>query len=1062
MPTFLFTDIEGSSEKWEKYSNEMSKALAIHDAILKKQIEKHNGKIFKHTGDGVLAIFEDGEPIECALQLQKHFQSQNWGNVGELRIRIALHMGEADRRGGDFFGSTVNRTARILNACWGGQILLTSDVINHHKIPQNSNLIDHGTHLLKDLTEPQQLFSLVHPDLKIVEFPPLRTMSRHPHNLPTQLTPFINRERELTEIAKLINNPSCRLITLTGLGGIGKTRLAIQIGAEYIEKFENGVFFIPLAPLSSSNFIIPTIADSLRFSFYSNEDPRKQLINYLKDKEMLLIMDNCEHLIEGVDIISDILKDALRIKILATSRERLNLSGEWVFQVDGMSVPDVVDIDIEKFSSVQLFLHVAKRVSPDWKLKDDDKRWITRICQLVDGLPLGIELSSSWIRMLSTKDIAMEVEKSYGFLTTQLRDVPERHRGLRVVFEYSYKLLTDAEKDILIKLSMFRGGFTREAVECVAEASILVLSSLVDKSLVRINQAGRYEIHEVIRQFVYEKLDENNSEKENVKKRHSEYYATFVNQREEGLIGENQIEVIAEIAEEIENIRTGLSYAIERYDVLTIDKYIDSLSKFYDIRSWFSEGEEIMGRMVSKLRDRKVSDDKERGVFYKCLGKAISRYGTFLYRLGKYNDARISINESLSILRETNDKKEIVYALCFLGETLRMAGDYSEATTVLKESIEISKEINDQYLLALSINNLGNIETLLGNYTKAEKLYKESLTIRKNISNVSGIASSLMNLGTIYYYIEEHSKSKEFYEEALEIFKKLNDRRGVALTLSNLGGFETIVGNYEAAENLFNKSIEISRKIGDRTLTARGLNNLGITLTDMGNYEKAEISLNECIGIYRESGDKRGTSVALNNLANVYLGKGDLERAVTVCEESLGILKEIGYRRGIASSLLSLGNLYTRMNRYREAKDCLLESHSICNEINYRGGLSESLMYLGILSYKQGEYETAWEQLLKALDINITLKVVPHLLKTLLAIAKLLKIETNKEKSLEIISFILNHPTSPKDLLDEANEILGDLEAELPIKIVAEALKKGKEKSLDDIIREVFEMKSRE
>jgi hypothetical protein len=368
MTIFLFTDIEGSTQKWEKLRDEMSKVLSRHDTIMREEIEKY---IIKHTGDGVFAIFEEGDPLGCALEIQKRCAGEDWGKIGELRIRIGLHAGTAEKRGKDYFGPVINRTARVMGTAWGGQIVLTPEVRQSAKLPEGAVVQDLGAHLLKDLCEPQQLLGLVHPDMSIREFPPLHSLSSHHHNLPVQATPFLGREEELGKITELLRSPSCRLVTLIGPGGIGKTRLAIQAAAEEIERFSHGVYFIPLDPLSSAEFLVSAIAEALKFSFYSKEDEKVQLLNYLREKELLLILDNFEHLVAGAGIISEVLNVASGVKIMVTSRELLNLRGEWIVQVGGMEVPEGERIDVEGYSAVQLFLHTAQRIRTGVEFTDE-------------------------------------------------------------------------------------------------------------------------------------------------------------------------------------------------------------------------------------------------------------------------------------------------------------------------------------------------------------------------------------------------------------------------------------------------------------------------------------------------------------------------------------------------------------------------------------------------------------------------------------------------------------------------------------------------------------------
>ena len=496
---FLFTDIEGSTQLWEKRASEMSSALILHDTIVQENILVYGGRIVKHTGDGVFAVFDGGEPLRCALEIQKGLQRADWGDIGEIRIRMGLHAGVAERREDDYFGPVINRTARVMGTGWGGQIVVTPETVQECALPGEAQLRDLGVHMLKSLDEPLQLYGLVHPDLALQEFPSLHSLSAHPNNLPIQPTNFVGREDELKEIGTLLENPACKLVTLVGLRGTGKTRLALQMAAERIEEYSHGVYFVPLASTKSPDLLVSAIADALKFTFNSQEDPKVQLLNYFKEKSVLLVLDKFEELVERADILSDILQAAAKLRIIVTSQERLNLREEWVVEVGGLKYPPPGTVEgAEEYSALQLFLQGALRVKPDFSLTGEQAPHVVRICELTGGLPLGIELASAWTRIFSSREIAQEIERSIDFLGGSLRDASGRAGSLRAVFEHSWSILSAEERDVFRKISVFRGGLRREAAQQVAGdpvsplALLTTLSSLLDKSLLRRTSSGRY------------------------------------------------------------------------------------------------------------------------------------------------------------------------------------------------------------------------------------------------------------------------------------------------------------------------------------------------------------------------------------------------------------------------------------------------------------------------------------------------------------------------------------------------------------------------------------------
>ncbi|MBN1669184.1 MAG: adenylate/guanylate cyclase domain-containing protein, partial [Anaerolineales bacterium] len=369
MTVFLFTDLESSTRLWQQFPGQMAAVIGRHDHLLTALIEGAGGQVIKNTGDGLFAIFEAGDPLNCALDIQTEIAHQDWGAVGDLRARVALHRGAAIRQGDDYLGLDINRTARLLTAGWGGQVLLSGELAQAAALPGGASLRDLGVHLLKDLSEPLQIFELTHPDLPLQVFPALRTLSAHPHNLPAQPTAFIGRAAELAAITGYLARPDGRLLTLLGPGGIGKTRLALQAAADQVEAFPHGVFFVPLAPLEAGESLVPAIAEALRFTFYQREQPRRQLLDYLQGKHLLLVLDNFEHLVTAAGLVSEMLAAAPQLKVLVTSRERLNLREEQVFPVEGMRFPAFDTIaDMAEYSALKLFVQSARRARPGYEL----------------------------------------------------------------------------------------------------------------------------------------------------------------------------------------------------------------------------------------------------------------------------------------------------------------------------------------------------------------------------------------------------------------------------------------------------------------------------------------------------------------------------------------------------------------------------------------------------------------------------------------------------------------------------------------------------------------------
>ncbi|KPK72234.1 hypothetical protein AMJ87_05260 [candidate division WOR_3 bacterium SM23_60] len=706
------------------------------------------------------------------------------------------------------------------------------------------------------------------------------------HNLPAQPTRFLGREKELAEIAGRFEDPSCRLVTILGPGGMGKTRLGIQAASYMIPRLKDGVFFVPLAPLSSGDFIVSTIASSLGFSFRGREDQKIQLFNYLRDKELLLVMDNFEHLIEKAELLAGILEAASGVRIIATSRERLNLKGEWVFKVHGMDCPEEEHVEeAAECAVVQLFLEGAQRVRPDFSPSDEEMSRIVRICMLVEGVPLAVELASAWMSVLSCEEIFEEIKQNIDFLATSMRDVPERHKSMRAVFEHSWNLLPEEEKKVFMKMSVFRGGFQKDAARKTTQASLLHLSSLVNKSLLQHYPSGRYAVHELLRQYAEEKLGEVPEEKDKVRDLHSEFYAEFLHQRRELLKGEKQRDVLKEIGDEIDNIRAAWSWAGEKGKSNVIDKSVRSLWRFYMIRGWFQDGEEIFERVAENVREAVTKiPDKEKEL---VLGKILARQGVFSYQLGHFEKATQLFESSISTFREVGAQQEAADTLNEYSRVYFVKGDYAQAREMLEECLTLCKKLGYRKGMAAPYTTLGNIAYRLGELKDARQFYERSHRAYKESGDKWGLAIALMNLANVTHEIGEHMQAKRIYEHSLAISEEIGDRRGIAANLNNMGNVAKDLGEYAEAKELYQKSLAIKKETGDRKGIAASLGNLGTVAYVTGQYDDAKHYHQEMLALCREIGYPWGIISALVGLGADASGLGERDEAMQYFRDSL-------------------------------------------------------------------------------------------------------------------------------------------------------------------------------
>jgi diguanylate cyclase (GGDEF)-like protein len=609
-----------------------------------------------------------------------------------------------------------------------------------------------------------------------------------PNNLPALPTSFVGREGEIQEVKQLIEER--RMVTLIGPGGVGKTRLAIQAASELLEQFPDGVWFVPLAGVTSADFIVSTVAGVLRLAFQRQEDPTQQLLNFLRGKIILLVMDNFEHLIEGAPLVSEMLLASTGVKVLATSRERLHLPEEWLLELDGLGLPQG-ESEAEALDSgaVQLFVERARGVQPRFVLAEAGTATVAHICRLAQGMPLGIELAAAWARVLSCEEIAVGIEENLDFLVTSHPEIPDRHRSLRGAFEYSWGLLSEEERRVFARLSVFRGGFRRDAAERVAGASLLLLSALMDKSLLRRSTNMRYELHDQLRQYAGEKLTAHPEELREVQNRHCEFYAGFLAQKEPLLNGDRQKLGLEQISEEIENVRAGWTWAADHAKEAFIRMCMESLFRFHEIRALVQEGAATFAWAAGRLR--------EQGIFSDTLAHLLSRQGRLARRFGQFETYKDLARESLEIARRCGTPAEMPVFLNCMADAHYALGEYAESQHLYAESLASCRENPSETTImevARATNNLGLVADAMGNKDEAKRFFEEGLARFRDLGNPWGTVVALTNLGEFACARGESFEAQQYFKEAL---KGAMELKAVFVVLDLLTGVATLLAHEE-------------------------------------------------------------------------------------------------------------------------------------------------------------------------------------------------------------------------------------------------------------------------
>jgi predicted ATPase/class 3 adenylate cyclase len=838
--TFLFTDIEGSTRLWESDPARMARALERHDRLCRVTISACGGRLVKMSGDGLHAVFTDSTTaLATVLELQQGMAAIAADCGIAFRMRCGLHVGVAQVRDDDYFGSAVNRAARIMAAAHGGQVLLSQAVVDASKggLPDGTDLLSLGRVRLRDLADPEDIWQLTHGGLDRA-FPALRSLDSTPNNLPRQLTSFIGRENEISEVEKLLDHT--QLLTLTGAGGSGKTRLAIQMAADILDAYADGVWLVELAALSDPGLVPQTVATVMGLKEQAGKTLTQTLIEHLAAKRLLLMLDNAEHVLAACGQLAGALIHACpQMVVLATSREALGIPGELTFRVPSLSTPDpkrdVTPEQLSSFESVRLFVERAQFNMPRFAVTAQNAPALASVCHRLDGIPLAIELAAARVRAMSMEQLDQRLDQRFHLITGGSRMAPRRQQTLRALIDWSYDLLDPAEMAMLCRLSAFAGGWTLEAAEhvCAGEGvedwkALDLLTSLADKNLVGTANWGdetRYRLLETVRQYAQEKLMESGAN-EPVRVRHRDYFLAVAEEAEPKLVSAEQVQWLQRLEAEHDNLRAALEWSLVATGTVGGLRLCSALQVFWVTRGHLSEGRGWCARVLGKGGAKAQTQER---------AKALTSAGALAYFQSDFPAARELAQECLAIWRELGDRKGIAVSLSRLGVLALEQGDFASAQALNEESLAIKQELGDRSGIAASLNNLGNLAFERGDFASAQARYEESLAITRGLGDRVGAANALNNLGTVATEQGDFASARAMHEECLAIRRELENRGGIAISLNNLGTVTFEQGEFASARAMHEESLAIMRELGDRRAIAFSLDELAAVFAAFGN-----------------------------------------------------------------------------------------------------------------------------------------------------------------------------------------------------------------------------------
>jgi predicted ATPase/class 3 adenylate cyclase len=843
----LFTDIEGSTELWEENPGEMRHVMVRHDEIIEAHVSAYQGQIVRPRGEGDsrFGVFPlAGDAVGAAVAIQQNLATESSNGPISLKVRIGIHTGDADLRMGDYYGPTVNRCARIRGIGHGGQCLLsqvTAELVQDH-LPPEVGLMDMGAHRLKGLEREERIFQLSVPGLPD-EFPPLKSLGAYLNNLPVPPTAFIGRANALKEAVSTLRQPEVRLLTLTGPGGTGKTRLSLEVGAELLEDFPQGVFFVDLASISDPALVPTTIAHTIGVREGGGRPPLENLKDFLAARRMLLLLDNFEQIVKAGPLVAELLAAAPELNLLVTSRIALQIRGEREYPVSPLSLPEGVHPDssetLLESEAIQLFVQQAKTVKPDFQLTTGNASTLVEICRRLDGLPLAIEIAAARIRMLPPSAMLKRLDQSLQLLVGGAKDLPIRQQTLRNAIEWSFDMLEPEVQKLFLRLSVFAGGFNLESADEVCNPGTDVdvfagVETLLENNLLRQADSNsdepRFDMLQTIRDYASVKLIEA-GEQGDLQRAHGAHFSQKAEQMGAQIYGSDAVLWLERIDEEHDNLRAALTWTLrDPEDLPAATQICMGLFWFWYRYGHFHEGREWCERTEAAARATGIP-----GLHALTLAVA----GMMAMWEGDLNVAAQRMKEGLGLMKEVKDEPGLAIIQMSYGIVLLNQGQDKESYPHLVGATELFDQTGDDWYKATALVHLANVALGLGDFEQAHARLDQAMPMVNAIGDAWQVAFALNNYGEIARAQGDYATAGDYYRQTEELYHQadaLGDQARLVHTTAYLALHK---GEYEDARGLFDESLTHFRELGNKRGIAECLAGLAAVGADQGQDEWA-------------------------------------------------------------------------------------------------------------------------------------------------------------------------------------------------------------------------------